>query len=89
MKAKQRTRPVTDDDVLHIAASCRTLAGVVSSLRHAKAGNAANYVARALKSAQGALNNAQRMLAKQERAQAILDAHKRANELPLMPMGEA
>jgi hypothetical protein len=36
-------------------------------LRAAQANNAANYVARALKSAQGALNHAQGRLARQER----------------------
>lgn len=68
MKAKQRGRAVEHLDIARLMEGCDHLRRAVSKFRAAKAGNAANYVARALKSAQGALSNAQRMLAKQERA---------------------
>ena len=67
MKAKQRNRPVTALDVSDISQARYYLQSARDLLRLSGAHNAANYVARALKSAQGALSNAQRMLAKQER----------------------
>jgi hypothetical protein len=53
--------------IIHIKTAINDMRKARDSLRFARANNAANYVARALKSAHGALNNAQRMLAKQER----------------------
>lgn len=67
MKAKQRSRPVTHDDMQRISRVYEDLKLCVEELRLAGAGNAANYVARARKSVQGAYNNAARMYAKQER----------------------
>lgn len=65
-KAKQRNRPVTADDIGHILLAEMDLRLVVQQLRAAGAYNAANYVARARKSVQGALNNARNQLRKQE-----------------------
>jgi hypothetical protein len=67
MKAKQRTRPATTGDEMLIESALEALAIARTLLREAQAGNAANYVARAMKSTQGALNHAHRMVAKQER----------------------
>jgi hypothetical protein len=67
MKAKQRNRPVRPGDLVLLEAACNSLRNNVTFLRTAGAGNAANYVARALKSTKGALNNAHRMYNKQLR----------------------
>lgn len=66
-KARQRGRPVTWDDVQRISRVAEDLPPLVKELRLAGAGNAANYLARALKSTQGALNNAHRMYNRQLR----------------------
>jgi hypothetical protein len=66
-KAKQRKRPVEVLDVAYIRHAVCNLKYVRKQLRDGGAGNAANYVARALKSAEGALRHAQAMLARQER----------------------
>jgi hypothetical protein len=67
VKAKHRNRPVTACDTAYIELAVGNLQAARRYLRTAGAHNAANYVARALKSAQGAFNNAQRQLAKQAR----------------------
>lgn len=58
MKAKQRARPVTTADEMRIESALMHLHDARDLLRKAEAGNAANYVARAMKSVQGALNHA-------------------------------
>lgn len=70
MKAKQRNRPVTTRDEIDIEAARFHLQEAREQLRRAQANNAAAYVARAIKSTQGALNNARRMLDKQTRENA-------------------
>lgn len=67
MKAKQRNRPVTTADECRIEAALYYLGIARANLREVQANNAAAYVARAIKSTQGALNNARRMLDKQTR----------------------
>ena len=67
MKAKQRKRPVTPMDVERIGNAESYLQAARALLRKAGAGNAANYAARALKSAQGALRHAEGRLARQTR----------------------
>lgn len=67
MKAKQRKHAVTVTTVFMINQAIENMNRARILLRNAEANNAANYVARALKSAVGAWNNAERMLAKQER----------------------
>lgn len=67
MKAKQRNRPVTMRDGAYIEGALAQLRFAHHLLRGADSHNAAAYVARAIKSTQGALNNARRMLDKQTR----------------------
>lgn len=67
MKAKQRNRPVTYRDVLACADACTLIQQARDQLRTAGANNAANYCARALKSAIGAHNNARAHFARQQR----------------------
>lgn len=67
MKAKQRGRPVESlglDDILKAMDQLRRARYL---LRAAGSHNSANYVQRALKSAQGAYNNAQAHLSRQAR----------------------
>jgi hypothetical protein len=59
MKAKQRNRPVDDGDLTLLRAGINALSNARQCFRAAGSGNAANYVARALKSAHGALRNAE------------------------------
>ena len=59
MKAKQRNRPVDSSDIAMISAGINALLTARQCFRDAGSGNAANYVQRAIKSAQGALNNAE------------------------------
>jgi hypothetical protein len=66
-KGKQRGRPVTVRDVHFIEVALDALDNARSCLRDAGSNNAANYVQRAMKSTQGALNNARAHLARQER----------------------
>jgi hypothetical protein len=61
-KAKQRTRPVTVADEMRIESAITHLSDARECLRLAQAGNAANYVARAIKSTQGALRHARARL---------------------------
>lgn len=68
MKAKQRNRPVTMQDIHRLSEACGQLRAARLNMRLAGANNSRAYIARAIKSAQGALNSAHRMLAKQERA---------------------
>ncbi len=68
MKAKQRRRPVTVADEIGIESALNYLKAARTRLRTAGANNAAAYVARAIKSTQGALNHARGMLARQERS---------------------
>jgi hypothetical protein len=58
MKARQRGRPVGFADLGRIEQALDSLKVARSLLRKSDAHNAANYVQRAVKSAQGALNNA-------------------------------
>lgn len=66
-KGKQRGRPVTVRDVYCIELALDALDNARDWLHEAGANNAANYVRRAIKSTQGALNNARAHLARQER----------------------
>lgn len=64
---KKRGRPVTPGDVQRIETALRHLQSARSYLRDAGANKAAEYVQRAIKSTQGACNNAQAHLPRQER----------------------
>lgn len=65
MKAKQRNRPIEELDPVRCMEAIELMRRARSKLRAAQAGNAANYVARAIKSAEGARNHAQGMLDRQ------------------------
>jgi hypothetical protein len=67
MKARQRGRAVVRQDIERIKTALDNLLQARSSLRDAGSNNAANYVQRAIKSTQGALNNARAHLAREER----------------------
>jgi hypothetical protein len=67
MKARQRGRAVEPMDIHRIETALRQLMNARSYLRDAGSNNAANYVQRAIKSTQGALNNARAHLAREER----------------------
>lgn len=67
----QRNRPVTEQDLVDIGGAIFHLQEARMQLRDAGANNAANYVTRALKSVKGALNNAERMLRKAQRKEAL------------------
>jgi hypothetical protein len=69
MKARQRGRPVEPMDLSRIETALRHLQNARSYLRDAGSHNAAAYVQRALKSVQGAYNNASAKLAQQHRAE--------------------
>jgi hypothetical protein len=56
---KQRNRPVTSDDIANIQTAITSLQHARLCLRLAGAGNAHAYAGRAIKSAQGALRNAE------------------------------
>lgn len=58
-KARQREFPVTEADAEMIRMACSELRHAVAFLRTAGAINAANYAARALKSADGARRHAE------------------------------
>lgn len=64
MKARKRTRPATETDEMRIESALSCLQRARLFLRDAEANNAANYVARALKSAQGALRHVRGRLAR-------------------------
>lgn len=65
-KARQRGRPVTQEDLQRIGTALRYLMNARSYLRDADSHNSANYVQRAIKSTQGALNNANAHYARAE-----------------------
>lgn len=65
MKAKQRNRPVVPQDLQRIYIAVTMLNDAQRMLRAAAANNAAAYVARAIKSTQGALRHARGRLDRQ------------------------
>jgi hypothetical protein len=67
MKVKQRNRPVTEADERSIESALAMLNTARTLLRGADSHNAAAYVARAIKSTQGALTHARGMLDRQTR----------------------
>jgi hypothetical protein len=75
VKAKQRNRPVTEQDLVDIGGAVFHLQEARHQLKGAGAHNAAKYVSRALKSVVGAQNNAERMLRRQQR-EAVLEAQR-------------
>jgi hypothetical protein len=67
MKARQRNRPVTAQDLEDIAQALWHLTNARMYLRRASSHNAAQYVHRAIKSGQGAANNAQAHFDREQR----------------------
>ncbi len=69
MKARQRGRLVTPADCANIAYALAKLKSALVDAKDAQANNVANKIRSAIKSGQGALNNAQAHMARQNRRQ--------------------
>jgi hypothetical protein len=83
----KKIRPITPSDSLHIDGAVEALRSARRLLRKAGATNAADYVCRALKSADGASRHARRVLAQQrsEAWAAATAAQDRPQDPPLFP----